>query len=35
MTRLVRDVDHLCEVVGIPFSDEQLAAITTPTDAPG
>ena len=35
MTRLVRNVDHLCDVLGIPFSDEQLAAVTAPTDAPG
>ena len=35
MTRLVRDVDHLKEVLGVPFSDEQLAAVTAPTDAPG
>ena len=35
MTRLVRDVQHLCEVFGIAFSDEQVAAITAPTDAPG
>ena len=35
MTRLVRDVQHLREVFGIGFSDEQVAAITAPTDAPG
>ncbi|MFY0407789.1 UvrD-helicase domain-containing protein [Solicola sp. PLA-1-18] len=33
-TRLLRDVDHLCRVLGVRFSDEQLAAITAPKDAP-
>lgn len=32
---LVRDENHLCEVLGIPFTAAQLAAITAPTDAPG
>ena len=35
MTRLVRDVNHLKALLGIPFSDEQVAAITASTDAPG
>ncbi|MEL4506050.1 UvrD-helicase domain-containing protein [Luteococcus sp. H138] len=28
--RLLRSTDELCEALGIPFSDEQLAAITAP-----
>lgn len=31
---LVRDVDHLRELVGIPFSEPQAAAITAPLDRP-
>jgi DNA helicase-2/ATP-dependent DNA helicase PcrA len=35
MTRgLVDDQTHLCELFGIPFSPEQLAAITAPHDRP-
>jgi len=30
----VRDQTHLCELFGIPFSPEQLAAITAPHDGP-
>ncbi|MDO9381031.1 MAG: ATP-dependent DNA helicase [Nocardioidaceae bacterium] len=33
-TRLLRDEDHLCRVLGIGFSAEQLAAITAPRDEP-
>jgi len=32
--RFVRDQTHLCELFGIPFSPEQLAAITAPHDGP-
>jgi len=32
---LISDVTHLCEVLGIAFSDEQIAAITAPSDRPG
>ncbi|MFT4189552.1 MAG: ATP-dependent DNA helicase [Aeromicrobium sp.] len=32
MTRPIRDVDHLCAVLGIPFSAEQKAAITAPRE---
>lgn len=35
MTRLIHDVTHLCEVLGIAFSDEQTEAITAPWDRPG
>ncbi|AXT84202.1 ATP-dependent DNA helicase [Aeromicrobium sp. A1-2] len=35
MTRLIHDVTHLCEVLGIAFSDEQTTAITAPWDRPG
>jgi DNA helicase-2/ATP-dependent DNA helicase PcrA len=35
MTRLIQDVTHLCEVLGIAFSDEQTTAITAPWDRPG
>jgi DNA helicase-2/ATP-dependent DNA helicase PcrA len=35
MTRLVRDITQLCEVLGIAFSEEQQAAITAPWDRPG
>ncbi|WP_262852213.1 ATP-dependent DNA helicase [Mumia quercus] len=31
---LIRDADHLREVLGIPFSAEQMAAIQAPTDRP-
>lgn len=31
---LIRDADHLREILGIPFSDEQMAAIQAPTDRP-
>ena len=34
MNRLINDTDHLCRVLGIPFSPEQLDAITCPIDAP-
>ncbi|MFL6089053.1 MAG: UvrD-helicase domain-containing protein [Aeromicrobium sp.] len=34
MTRYVDDETHLCELFGIPFSPEQLAAITAPHDGP-
>jgi DNA helicase-2/ATP-dependent DNA helicase PcrA len=27
---LLRDTDHLCEVLGVPFSDEQLDIVTAP-----
>jgi len=30
----IRDTRHLCELLGIPFSTEQLAAITAPPAAP-
>lgn len=32
--RFVEDQSHLCELFGIPFSPEQLAAITAPHDGP-
>lgn len=32
--RFVDDVTHLCTLLGIPFSPEQLAAITAPHDGP-
>lgn len=35
MTALVRGEQHLCELLGIPFTPEQLAAITSGLDAPG
>ncbi|MGA8987866.1 UvrD-helicase domain-containing protein [Aeromicrobium sp.] len=35
MTRLIHDVTHLCEVLGIAFSQEQITAITAPWDRPG
>lgn len=35
MTTLVRDEQHLCDLLGIPFTPEQLAAITSGLDAPG
>ena len=35
MTRLIEDVTHLCEVLGIAFSNEQITAITAPWDRPG
>ena len=35
MRRLVRDEAHLCELLGIAFSPEQIKAITAPLDAPG
>jgi DNA helicase-2/ATP-dependent DNA helicase PcrA len=35
MRRLVRDEEHLCELLGIAFSPEQIDAITAPLDAPG
>ncbi len=28
----LRDADHLCRLLGIPFSDEQLAAVTAPLE---
>lgn len=31
-TPLIRDEEHLCDVLKIPFSPEQLAAITAPID---
>ncbi|UPK73996.1 ATP-dependent helicase [Nocardioidaceae bacterium SCSIO 66511] len=31
---LLRDEAHLCDVLGIPFSSQQLAAITAPLDKP-
>ena len=31
---LLRDEKHLCDVLGVPFSDQQLAAITAPLDRP-
>lgn len=34
MTRLIRDEEHLCRVLDIPFSEEQLGAITSPSDVP-
>lgn len=34
MNRLVRDPDHLREIVGIPFSEPQMAAITAGLEAP-
>ncbi|TXL61977.1 ATP-dependent helicase [Aeromicrobium terrae] len=35
MSRFVRDEDHLRQLLGIPFSAEQMAAITAPLTAPG
>ena len=35
MSRFVRDRDHLRSLLGIPFSEEQMAAITAPLTAPG
>lgn len=32
LRRAIRDVDHLCEVLDIPFSPEQRAAITAPRE---
>ncbi|MGI8954850.1 MAG: ATP-dependent helicase [Nocardioidaceae bacterium] len=32
---LLHDTDHLCRVLGVPYSDEQLAAIISPVDQPG
>jgi DNA helicase-2/ATP-dependent DNA helicase PcrA len=34
VTPLIRDTAHLCEVLGIPFSTDQLRAITAPVAAP-
>lgn len=34
MIRLIRDEQHLCEVLGVPFSDDQLAAVTAPREIP-
>lgn len=34
LRRFVQDQTHLCELFGIPFSPEQLAAITAPHDGP-
>lgn len=34
MSRPIRDLDHLRQVLEIPFSDEQAAAISAPPDAP-
>ena len=31
----VRDEQHLCELLGIDFTDPQLAAITSEVDDPG
>ena len=31
---LLRDEAHLCEVLGVPFSEQQLAAITAPLERP-
>ncbi|HUP99397.1 MAG TPA: UvrD-helicase domain-containing protein, partial [Aeromicrobium sp.] len=31
---IIRDEKHLCEVLGIPFTDEQMAAITAGLDEP-
>jgi len=33
-TVLLRDESHLCDVLGVPFSDQQLAAITAPLERP-
>ena len=33
--RILRDGQHLRDVLKIPFSDEQMAAITSPIDTPG
>ncbi|MET0951916.1 MAG: UvrD-helicase domain-containing protein [Aeromicrobium sp.] len=34
MIPLIRDAAHLCDVLGIPFSTDQLRAVTAPVDAP-
>lgn len=31
---LLRDESHLCDVLGVPFSEQQLAAITAPLERP-